>query len=229
MAVRIRPLQSQDIVQVAWIERQAFPTLVPPTSFKHELESRMSKFLVACDPSYPSHNVVQESPASPDPGRGNGSWLGLMAGRLTGRRGHGVQTTQPEHGILGFVGLWFVVGEAHIISIAVEESFRGRGIGELLIIGSVKLALASQATVVSLEARVSNHVAQALYRKYDFDQVGIRKAYYTDNGEDAVIMTTRPINTHVYQKNFNSLVDAYKREHGALDIILGPGHRPLRP
>ncbi|MCE2464199.1 MAG: ribosomal protein S18-alanine N-acetyltransferase, partial [Dehalococcoidia bacterium] len=122
--------------------------------------------------------------------------------------------------LLGFVGLWFMSGEAHITGIAVEEASRGKGIGELLIIGSIELAMARDATVMSLEARVSNFVAQALYEKYGFLNVGIRKGYYTDNREDAVIMTTQPINDAAYRNKFNALKDAYRQRYGEIKMEL---------
>ena len=76
---------------------------------------------------------------------------------------------------------------------------------------------------MTLEARVSNYVAQSLYQKYGFEKVGIRKGYYTDNREDAVIMTTQPINTLAYREKFRSLREAYQVGHGEIKIDLGGG------
>lgn len=95
---------------------------------------------------------------------------------------------EPED-IVGYAGYWLVAGEAHISIIAVAPVWRGRGLGELLLLQMLAHALAAGAELASLEVRESNKVAQALYRKYDFDIVGRRKGYYKDTGEDALLMT----------------------------------------
>ena len=97
--------------------------------------------------------------------------------------------------LAGYVGIWLQGDQAHITEIAVREELRGRGIGELLIIGTLRVAYEQGLEEVTLEARVSNFVAQRLYDKYGFNEVGIRKNYYADNREDAVIMTTDHIHT----------------------------------
>ena len=122
--------------------------------------------------------------------------------------------------IVGFVGIRLIVDEAHITAIAVSEARRGQSIGELLIVSSVDLALQEKSSVVTLEARVSNHVAQSLYEKYGFQKMGVRKRYYSDNGEDAVIMTTRLIHSPEYQEMFNRLKEALKERRGEFSIRL---------
>ena len=148
------------------------------------------------------------------------SLFGRLADRVRDRLASNKVPPDTDHSILGFVGLWFMVGEAHITAIAVEEASRGRGMGELLLIGSIELAMSHGAKQVSLEARVSNHVAQSLYEKYGFQKVGIRKAYYTDNREDAAIMTTRPINTSTFQEKYQALLEVYRQRHGEIKIEL---------
>ena len=124
----------------------------------------------------------------------------------------------PAELIAGYVSVWFQGEEAHITEIAVREKLRGRGIGELLLVGSVRAAQEYGSKVMTLEVRVSNFVAQRLYEKYDFKQVGIRKAYYSDNREDAVIMTTSPIDTEKYQSLFQDLQDTFRSRWG--DILI---------
>lgn len=94
-----------------------------------------------------------------------------------------------DQSIVGFAGLWMLAGEAHIINIAVHEACQGRGLGELLLLGLSQKAQGLQAIMLTLEVRVSNTVAQKLYVKYGFTERGRRRAYYTDNREDAIIMT----------------------------------------
>ena len=71
---------------------------------------------------------------------------------------------------------------------------------------------------MTLEARVSNFIAHRLYQKYSFKSVGIRKAYYSDNREDAVIMTTSPIDTEEYESLFSGLQTTYQGRWGRMDI-----------
>jgi ribosomal-protein-alanine N-acetyltransferase len=112
--------------------------------------------------------------------------------------------------IAGYVGVWFQGDEAHITEIAVRQQMRGQGIGELLLIGTVRGAVERGSSVVTLEVRISNFIAQRLYEKYGFRTVGIRKGYYADNHEDASIMTTSPIHSEEYQRMFQNLQQAYR-------------------
>jgi ribosomal-protein-alanine N-acetyltransferase len=73
---------------------------------------------------------------------------------------------------------------------------------------------------VTLEARVSNFIAQRLYDKYGFNEAGIRKNYYADNKEDAVIMTTDPIHTQTYRDKFYDLEERFLQRYGEISIEL---------
>ena len=220
MNVQIRVLKSEDISAVAELERQAFPTLWPPTPFKREVENSLAKYLVATVPKA----VDGSHRNGPNPGKSvkpsTASLLANLFGMLKGRLYSTKAPTQQGSHLLGFVGLWFMAGEAHITGIAVEQESRGKGIGELLLMGSIELAMRRRAREVSLEARISNHVAQSLYEKYGFQTVGIRKGYYTDNREDAVIMTTQAISTAAYQDRLQALREAYTRRYGEIRIVL---------
>lgn len=91
-------------------------------------------------------------------------------------------------GIIGFCGMWLVIDSAQITNVAVVEATRGQGIGEGLMREAMRIAREHNVDVMSLEVRASNHVAQNLYRKLGFQDGGIRKGYYTDNQEDALVM-----------------------------------------
>jgi ribosomal-protein-alanine N-acetyltransferase len=95
---------------------------------------------------------------------------------------------QEQNNIIGYCGLWIVLEEAHVTNIAVLPEYRGRKLGEALLNQAMELAKALGAERLSLEVRVTNYVAQSLYRKLGFQNGGIRKNYYTDNGEDALVM-----------------------------------------
>ncbi|OWA34390.1 ribosomal-protein-alanine N-acetyltransferase [Saccharibacillus sp. O16] len=88
----------------------------------------------------------------------------------------------------GYAGMWTVVDEAHITNIAVRTAYRGRKLGERLLSELLDQAQALGLERATLEVRVSNRVARNLYTKMGFREVGIRKGYYSDNNEDAVIM-----------------------------------------
>lgn len=90
--------------------------------------------------------------------------------------------------IVGYVGIWFVAGEGHITNVAVHSDYRGQKIGDILIKHLVKICKDNNIFAMTLEVRVSNIVAQNLYKKYGFKLAGIRKEYYSDNKEDAMIM-----------------------------------------
>jgi ribosomal-protein-alanine N-acetyltransferase len=92
--------------------------------------------------------------------------------------------------IAGFGGLWLMVDEAHVTTFAVHPRWRRRRIGERLLLALLDIALARRAREATLEVRLSNLPARRLYEKYGFRPVGIRPRYYSDNGEDALIMTT---------------------------------------
>ena len=97
--------------------------------------------------------------------------------------------------IVGFAGLWVMVDEAHVTSFAVHPRWRRRGVGERLLLALIDIAVTRRAREATLEVRLSNMPARRLYEKYGFRPVGIRPRYYSDNGEDALIMTTDPLDT----------------------------------
>jgi ribosomal-protein-alanine N-acetyltransferase len=95
--------------------------------------------------------------------------------------------------LIGYTGYWLLVDEAHVSTIAVDPAWRGRGLGELLLLNLLFLAYEHEAQSATLEVRRSNLVAQALYDKYYFEIVGERRRYYRDTGEDALLMTVAPL------------------------------------
>jgi [ribosomal protein S18]-alanine N-acetyltransferase len=90
--------------------------------------------------------------------------------------------------IAGYCGVWLVVDEAHITNVAVLPDYRGKGLGEALMKRIMEVAKEVGARVMTLEVRVSNEAAKGLYRKMGFQDGGIRRRYYSDNQEDALVM-----------------------------------------
>jgi ribosomal-protein-alanine acetyltransferase len=120
----------------------------------------------------------------------------------------------PPDYIAGFVGLWFVLNEAHVVVIGLREVDRGKGVGELLFISAIEQALVKNSKVVTLEVRRSNEIAIELYRKYGFQKVGLRIRYYSDNGEDAVIMTTPLIQSDDFKDHLFNLTKQHAEKWG---------------
>lgn len=90
--------------------------------------------------------------------------------------------------IVGYGGMWLIMDEAHITTVGVDPEFRGRKVGERILINILDEAIHRGARRATLEVRRTNSIAQKLYHKYKFQTVAIRKAYYSDNNEDALVM-----------------------------------------
>lgn len=183
-----------DIPQVAEIERESFPSSWPQTAYKRELQNTVARYVVLTEPI-----AGAEAPS-----REAGLWGTIR--RIVGVDGH---EGEPAERVLGFLGMWLVVGEAHVVTVAVRAPRRREGIGERLFIAGIELAIEHDQETVTLEVRRSNEAAQRLYRKYDLQAVGTRPRYYTDNHEDAVIMTSPDIGSPSFRARF----EAMKREH----------------
>jgi ribosomal-protein-alanine N-acetyltransferase len=95
-----------------------------------------------------------------------------------------------EGELLGFGGIWLMVDEAHVTTVAVQPRLRGAGIGTALMLELLEASRRGEARVATLDVRVSNLEAQRLYARLGFSEAGLRRRYYEDNGEDALIMTT---------------------------------------
>jgi ribosomal-protein-alanine N-acetyltransferase len=99
-----------------------------------------------------------------------------------------------------------MVDEAHITTLAVAPDFQGHGLGEILLIALTELSLIENVKVLTLEVRQSNTVAQDLYGKYGFSERGIRPQYYSDDGEDALVMWSEELNSPAFEKRFGNLL-----------------------
>ena len=92
--------------------------------------------------------------------------------------------------VVAYGGLWLMVDEAHVTTFAVLPAWRRHGLGSRLLLALIELAADMGASVATLEVRLSNAGARQLYERFGFRPVGVRPRYYSDNGEDALIMTT---------------------------------------
>jgi len=95
---------------------------------------------------------------------------------------------EVDQRVVGYAGMWHVMDELHITNVAVHPEFRGKKIGNQLLEALIGFSSSGPYTGMTLEVRVSNDVAINLYSKYGFEKLGIRKGYYQDNKEDAIVM-----------------------------------------
>ena len=124
--------------------------------------------------------------------------------------------------VIAYAGIWLMVDEAHVTTFAVLPAYRRRGIGGLLLAQLMELCADLGAVVCTLEVRLSNGAARRLYQEFGFKPVGVRPRYYTDNGEDALIMTTDRLETPEMQT-----LMAAKHAHYASDVLPDdPGYAP---
>jgi ribosomal-protein-alanine N-acetyltransferase len=133
-----------------------------------------------------------EHDAFPVPWKASAYEYEISSNRLGYYFGLTVQLGDQPAKVIGYSGFWMLADEAHISTIAVSDDWRGRGLGELLLLNLLRKAHDLSASLATLEVRKSNVVAQALYRKYQFQLVGERKRYYQGR-EDALIMTVKSL------------------------------------
>ncbi|MZP29890.1 ribosomal protein S18-alanine N-acetyltransferase [Heliobacterium undosum] len=155
-----RPMTVKDVDEVLAIEHVSFPTPWSRSAFVTELtESRLSHYWVCVEPAEKEARVALFS-------------------------------AEPEKGerVIGYAGVWIILDEVHITTIAVHPERRGEGLGEALLEYIFFETAQLGGERITLEVRPSNTNALALYRKRGFQEVGCRRGYYTDTGEDAIIM-----------------------------------------
>lgn len=98
---------------------------------------------------------------------------------------------KSDNSIVGYGGMWVIIDEAHVTNIAVHPEARGQGAGDMIVEALLRICRKQRVSGITLEVRSSNFIAINLYQKYGFEQEGLRRNYYEDNGEDAVIMWNR--------------------------------------
>ena len=191
---RLDVMTQADVPDVSRVERRCFANPWPASAYRRELQN----------PAQNHYVVLRELRASSLAPSGLEIGLGgtdatedavmrrgpvprrslLPIGRGRQPEGNGREPSS----VIGFAGMWLAFDEAHITTIGVEPGQRGRGLGELLLLCMFDEAVERRANWLTLEVRVTNTAAQALYRKYGFTAHGTRKRYYSDNNEDALIM-----------------------------------------
>jgi ribosomal-protein-alanine N-acetyltransferase len=215
----VRPMHLGDIAQVMEVEQESFPNVWPATAFKRELEhNRLAHYLAVVERREESPEAGQAAPVV----AARTGLRGFLGGLRQVLAGDGVLPPPEERQelIVGFVGIWMLVDEAHIVTIAVRDSHRRRGVGELLLIAAIAAAQQERQSVVTLECRVSNAAALRLYKKYGLEQVGLRRRYYSDNQEDGYILTASGIDAPTYRRRFQRLRDEHRERWGDCELAL---------
>ncbi|MBA4074203.1 MAG: ribosomal-protein-alanine N-acetyltransferase [Cyanobacteria bacterium PR.023] len=133
--------------------------------------------------------------------------------------------------ILGYSGFWLIGEEAHITTLAVHPDFRRLHVGERLLVNDIIQARRVGADWITLEVRVSNESAQRLYGKYSFRSLGVRRNYYQDNGEDALVLWTDRLSSpdfltlfkkRVKERDVSSLIPGFSFSPESLDELFIP-------
>lgn len=168
MTLILRYMQVGDISEVAYIDRLSFDPAWPPRSYAYEINESSHSYMV----------VLEQREQKPLRG-----WRRLLQQWTIGR-----EELEEQRHIVGYGGLWKIADEAHISTIATHPDHRGRGYGEILLAAMVRKARLLQAGYIVLEVRVSNTIAQKLYRKYEFEIFGTKPNYYRNDNEDAYDM-----------------------------------------
>lgn len=213
-------MQVEDVPQANELDRECFPEWPPPSYKREILFSRLSHYLVAWDRETggPADHQATEQRESPQ----RSSRLGQFWQRLRLLlRAEPASPSTMNQRIVGLAGLWIMADEAHLTTIGVREAYRRQGIGERLLIAALDLALMLNARVVTLEMRASNHAAHKLYEKYGFRWMGLRRGYYSDNREDAVVMSTDSLTSASFQSHFQRLKQAHTQRWGSADCQIG--------
>ena len=129
----------------------------------------------------------------------------VFVSELALRTGRDYRVAREGREMVGYIGLMFVDEEAHVTTVAVAPQHQGRGIGTQIMLGAMRIALEHGCRQVSLEVAVGNARAQALYRRFGFVPVGVRKNYYQLIGEDAYVMWAHDIDQPAYAARLASI------------------------
>ena len=215
----IRRMSLSDIPQVLEVERQSFPSMWPPTAFRRELQQNRLAHYIVIGEANPAVAAATSTDPTPEPGPIS-RFLGEIKHILTGDDPANLPPPEERAELItGFIGVWMLPDEMHIVTIAVRDSHRRQGIGEMLLIAALHLAREETQPMVTLEVRVSNDAAIQLYQKYGFEQVGRRPRYYSDNHDDAYILTANAVTTSDYADRFARLREEHRARYGDFDVL----------
>jgi [ribosomal protein S18]-alanine N-acetyltransferase len=234
---RLDIMTQADVPDVSRVEKRCFANPWPASAYRRELQNPAQNYYIVLremranvltrpgsEIGPPNAELAEDMMArrSAVPRRSL-----LPIGRAWQSNGNG----RVPSSVIGFAGMWLAFDEAHITTIGVDPDQRGRGLGELLLLCMFDEAVARGANWLTLEVRVTNDAAQALYRKYGFTAHGTRKRYYSDNNEDALIMWSPALSEAGFRAEVESRRAALERRlgnhlaPGSLSPFPGPASR----
>jgi [ribosomal protein S18]-alanine N-acetyltransferase len=201
---RIDLMTPDDVAAVSAVERRCFTNPWPVSAYRRELQNPAQNYYIVL------WDVPEPDAAETKPETNGGTAARTLPRRTLFPIGLGRRADDEANGarIVGFAGMWSAFDEAHITTIAVDEPYRGRGLGEWLLATIFDEAVRRGANWLTLEVRVTNESAQALYRKWGFSVQGTRRRYYSDNNEDASIMWSRALSDAAYAEERRRLRQA---------------------
>jgi ribosomal-protein-alanine N-acetyltransferase len=221
----VEPMRIEHIPAVSAIEKLSFPQPWPQNAYRREItENRMAHYIVARRLGGPDED---EPPA---PAASSASAGQPQSGALIGRLSRFLRPTEPARSarlseelrsIVGYAGIWVMTDEAHVTTIASHPNVRGRGVGEFLLVALIHRGMEIGARWMTLEVRASNATAQNLYRKYTFKEMGVRRRYYSDNGEDALVMWTDALDSDSFQTTLDQNERRLAERLGSAEVRLG--------
>lgn len=217
-------MDQADVTEVSRIERRCFDNPWPSAAYRRELRNPRQNYYVVlrAHPDDPPDEF--ELPRSGLPSSRLAESIRARLPILHLARRNGFASSGPH--IAGFAGMWCVYDEAHVTTIGVDPHYRGRGFGEVLLLSLFDEAARRGANWLTLEVRVSNDVAQRLYAKYGMSVQGTRKHYYSDNGEDALVMWSRSLRDPIYLTEIEKLRGELRRR---LEPEVDVQSRPTNP
>ncbi len=185
----IEPMRLEDINEVSRVERRCFSNPWPAAAYRRELRNLDHNYYIVLRGS--DAHTVQSRERFVDEFADN--WRSLRALGLLSFTRRNQEPPDAAQPIAGFAGMWQLYDEAHVTTIGVDVPYRGRGLGEALLLRLLDEAIRRGANMMTLEVRISNEGAIRLYEKYGFSVHGVRPRYYSDNGEDAYLMWSPPL------------------------------------
>jgi ribosomal-protein-alanine N-acetyltransferase len=126
--------------------------------------------------------------------------IGMFASELRRQNLNVYLIAKIDEKVIGYGGLMVIGDESHVMNLAVKSEFQRQRVGSQLLLSLIKIAIEKGVKRLTLEVRKSNVKARELYKKFGFSEAGIRKGYYHDNKEDAIILWTNNINSNSYKK-----------------------------
>jgi len=180
-------MREADVNTIQEIERDIFPTPWPRNAYYRELASRASAHYVVLRQAGPA-----ERPAGPP---------------VAAHRDADFDPT-----IIGYGGMWRMYDEAHVTTIGVRRDLQHHGYGRIIFAGLIQAAYDMGAKWVTLEVRTTNDNAMKMYESFGFKVIGRRKGYYTDNGEDAIVMWSDSIHSPRFRKAYEANLERIESE-----------------